>query len=73
LGIEDAKIALGIANSKHIDIIPVCDAVSLLDVEVLYTRTDWSDPEIQTRLQVAEKFEVLVPHRAPREMIIEAY
>lgn len=73
LEIEGVKISLGIANSTHVEIIPVGDAIPLLDVEVLYTRTDWFDPGIQTWLQAAEKFEVLVPDRVPREMIVGAY
>ena len=73
LEIEGTKIALGIANSADVKILPVRDAISELDVEVLYTRTDWSNSEIQARLQAAEKFEVLVPDRVPREMIVGAY
>ena len=70
LAIPGTKIAFGIANSTGVDILPVPEAIYRLDIEVLYTRTDWSDPEIQSRLQQAEKFEVLVPDAVPRKMIV---
>jgi hypothetical protein len=44
-------------------------AVDIIDFEVLYTRTDWADPEIRRRLQQAEKYEVLVPKRIPLSLI----
>ena len=72
LEIEGTKIAFGVANSTSVDIFPVSEAIERLDLEVLYTRTDWSNPEIQTRLQAAEKFEVLVPDAVPRKLIVGA-
>ena len=73
LEIQGTKIALGIANSNNVDILLVSDAIPRMDLEVLYRRTDWSDPEIQARLQAAEKFELLVPNAVPREMIVGAF
>lgn len=70
LTIPGTRIAFGIANSNGVDILPVAEAIDRLDIEVLYTRTDWSDPEVQSRLQEAEKFEVLVPNAVPRKMIV---
>ncbi|MDE0412180.1 MAG: hypothetical protein OXI37_08215 [Gammaproteobacteria bacterium] len=49
------------------------DAIPQLDTEVLYSRTDWSNPEIQNRLQAAEKLEVLVPNAVPRELIVGVF
>ena len=73
LEIEGTMIALGIANSNNVELLPVSDAIQRLDLEVLYTRTDWSNPDIQARLQAAEKFEVLVPHSVPRGMIVGVF
>ena len=36
---------------------------------VLYTRTDWTNAEIQQRLSAAEKMEVLIPDCVPRNLI----
>ena len=44
-------------------------ARDLIDYAVLYTRTDWSDPEIQARLQAAEKAEILVPDHVPMKYL----
>ena len=70
LALPGTRIAFGIANSTGVEILPVAEAINRLDIEVLYTRTDWSNPEIQSRLQQAEKFEVLVPDAVPRKMIV---
>lgn len=69
LKIEGTRIAFGIANANDVEILPVEEAVQKLDVEVLYDRTNWSDPTVQLRLQAAEKFEVLVPNSVPIDLI----
>lgn len=43
--------------------------ISELDLKVIYTRTDWKDPQIQERLQTARKYEILIPNRIPCEFI----
>lgn len=73
LDIEGTKIAFGVANSNNVEILPILDAIQKLDLEVLYTRTNWSNPEIQTRLQTAEKLEVLIPNTVPRELIVGVF
>lgn len=70
LRIEETKIALGVANASGVEILSVKDAIDRLDVEVIYTRTDWSDSAVQTRLKTAEKFEILVPNEVPRALIV---
>lgn len=73
LKIDGTRIAFGVANSTSVDILPVPEAIERLDLQVLYTRTDWSDPEIQARLQTAEKLEVLVPRSIPRNLIVGVF
>lgn len=73
LKIEGTCIAFGVANANEVEILPVAEAVQKLDVEVLYERTNWSDPAVQQRLQAAEKFEVLVPHNVPIDLISGAF
>jgi hypothetical protein len=69
LNTEGVKIALGVANKSGTELLNVEDGLKLLDCKVLYTRTDWSDPEIQTRLRCAEKCEILIPKFVPLRFI----
>lgn len=43
----------------------VTEALSVLDLEVIYTRTDWKDPAVKQRLDGADKYEVIVPDIVP--------
>jgi ssDNA thymidine ADP-ribosyltransferase, DarT len=43
--------------------------VGKLDLEVIYTRTDWKDAKIQERLRAARLCEILVPKSVPLELI----
>ena len=59
----------GMANTNNITMHPMDQARTMIDYEVLYTRTNWSDPQVQLRLQTAEKYEILVPRAIPLELI----
>lgn len=59
----------GMANTNGITFHTVDEARDMIDYEVLYTRTNWSDPEVQQRLQAAEKYEILVPRAIPLDLI----
>jgi hypothetical protein len=37
------------------------DLLGGMDLEVIYTRTNWSDSAVQERLQAARRYEILVP------------
>lgn len=69
LRIEGVKIAIGIANKSDTELLDVEEGLAKLDMEVLYTRTDWNDPAIQARRQEAEKCEILVPTMVGTELI----
>lgn len=69
LRIEGVRIAFGIANANTTEILSIKDAIKKLDIEVIYSRTEWSKPEIYQRLKAAEKFEVLIPNAVPRNLI----
>lgn len=58
-----------VSNKRGVPAYPINDAAEMIDYEVLYARTDWTDPRIRERLQQAEKYEVLVPHFVPLELI----
>ena len=69
LEFEGVLFTPGVSNRSGVSSHPIDDAREMIDFEVLYTRTDWSDPEIQKRLQRAEKCEILVPNEIPLELI----
>lgn len=50
-----------VSNSAACKPFPATE-IDRLDLEVLYTRTDWRDPAVHARLKLAEKYEVLVPN-----------
>lgn len=55
----------GVSNKSGVKICPIQEAASDIDFQVLYTRTDWYDPEINARLRHAELCEILVPEHIP--------
>jgi len=57
------------ANTNNITFHTMDEARGMIDYKVLYTRTNWSDPQVQQRLQAAEKYEILVPRAIPLELI----
>lgn len=69
LEIDGVKITLGVANKAGTELLDVEEGLTQIDCEVLYTRTNWSDPEIQTRLRNAEKCEILVPRAVPLNLV----
>jgi ssDNA thymidine ADP-ribosyltransferase, DarT len=58
-----------VSNKAGVEPVPIGEAAQLIDFPVLYTRTDWADPEIQQRLKQAEKCEILVPAHIPINLI----
>ncbi len=73
LKISGAMISFDIANAASSVLIPLVDALERLDNEVIYQRTNWSDPEVQRRLRAAERYEILIPHHVPSDMIVGFY
>ncbi len=57
------------SNQSDIVRVPAAAALDGLDLEVLYKRTDWSNADIQGRLQKAEKYEILVPGSLAKQYI----
>jgi hypothetical protein len=58
-----------VSNKAGVEPVSLSEAAKLIDFPVLYTRTDWSAPEIQQRLKQAEKYEILVPGHIPIGLI----
>jgi hypothetical protein len=63
------KFTPSVSNKAGVRTYTMEEAKKMIDFEVLYTRTNWRDPEIQKRLRRAEKCEILVPRRIPLELI----
>jgi hypothetical protein len=55
----------GVSNKAGMVHLPVAEAHDLIDCEVLYTKTDWKQPEIRERLLAAKKCEILIPDHIP--------
>ena len=66
---EGVRFTPDVANKSGVQVYSIEEALEMIDFEVLYTRTDWRNPEIQQRLRAAEKSEVLVPRFIPLELI----
>jgi hypothetical protein len=61
MAFEGVKFTPDVSNKAAVEAVPIAEAAALIDFQVLYTRTDWRDPAIMTRLKQAEKCEILVP------------
>src|SRR5258708_23565507 len=69
LRVEGVMFTADVSNKSCVEIIPLTDALEIIDFKVLYTRTDWTDPEVQQRLRQAEKYELWVPNHVPMHYI----
>lgn len=69
LKLQDVKLTLDVANKTGVPLLDFADNFNNIDFEVIYTRTKWADPIIQTRLQAAEKCEILIPREVERQYI----
>lgn len=69
LRLPGVLITDGVANKSGMKSAPVEEAIASLDLEVIYTKTDWTKPEIKERLKVAKVREVLVPDGVPIDFI----
>jgi hypothetical protein len=62
---EGVMYSYGVSNKSGVKICSIQEAAADIDFQVLYTRTDWHDPEINARLSQAELCEILVPEHVP--------
>lgn len=62
LRFDGVMFTADVSNKAGVQVISLAEAVEIIDFKVLYTRTDWTDPEVQQRLRQAEKYELLVPN-----------
>jgi hypothetical protein len=73
LSSEGVKITLDVSNKVGTELFNLEDGLEKLDIEVLYTRTNWKNPDIQRRLRIVEKCEILVPKTVPTNLILRNF
>lgn len=66
---SDLRFTQEVANKSGSKLLSLEEAVDELDFEVIGTRTDWKNAEVQQRLKNAKKYEILVPKSVPVNMI----
>jgi hypothetical protein len=59
-----------VSNKAGVGILTSDQAREEIDFDVLFTRTDWRNPEIQTRRRLALKSEILIPCHIPLNKIL---
>ena len=69
LRLKGVRYSPGVSNKSGTKICDIQEARDQIDYDVLYTRMPWSDPEVQARLQAAEKCEILVPDHVPMKYL----
>lgn len=69
LRLPGVRVAFGVANKNGVEILNLAQAIPRMDLEVLYSRTVWTDPAVNARLKAAEKMELLVPNHVPIDLI----
>lgn len=72
LAIDGIRFAADIANKSGVPLLSLEEACETMDFEVIYDRTDWKDPDIQQRRQIAKRYELLVPEIVPINLITGA-
>lgn len=69
LRIPGTQVTNVVSNSSGCTPLAIESGFESLDLEVIYTRTDWKNDEIKARLKIAKKYEVLVPGVVPVGLI----
>lgn len=62
----------GVSNKASVKPRAAEEMIEKLDLEVIYTRTDWKDAKVQVRIKAARLCEILVPAHVPTGMIRNA-
>ena len=73
LEIPGALFCPGVSNKSGMTTHSLQEAAQMIDYQVLYTRTNWSDPDIQSRLHDAELCEILIPDFVPFQYFAEYF
>jgi hypothetical protein len=70
--IKQPGVMITNAPSNQNGVIPVVAATALdtLDLEIIYTWKDWNIPAFKNRIDIADKYEILVPIAVPANFIL---
>jgi hypothetical protein len=60
-----------VANKAGVPQLSATDAIKSIDLAVLLGRTDWNDPKIRERRNLALKSQILVPRIVPINLILD--
>ncbi len=66
---EGVLISQEVSNKAGNEPRPISEMLDAIDLDIIYTRTNWRDKEIQERLKIARKYELLIPDTVAREYI----
>lgn len=67
---EGIRFTADVSNKSGVQLLTMSEAAEALDFEVIYSWTNWKDPEIQKQLRKAAKYELLIPEGIPLNMIL---
>ena len=70
LALDGVRFTNDVSNKSGVQLLTPAEAEHQIDWEVLFTRTDWSDPDVRARRQAAEKSEILIPRSVPLSLIL---
>lgn len=62
-----------VANASGSKIYEIDDLDNFVDLEVLWSRTNWSDPVIQQRRKIAKKSEIMIANKIDTNLIVGVY
>ncbi len=68
---DNVRYTSDVSNKNGVLTLSPEEAREQIDFEVLFTRTDWTDPAIKERQKVAKKSEILIPDFVPIEKILD--
>jgi hypothetical protein len=67
---DGTRFTNDVSNKSGVQILNPAIARDIIDFEVLFTRTDWTDPEIKARRMTAIKSEILISTIVPISKIL---
>ncbi|WP_263770058.1 DUF4433 domain-containing protein [Propionivibrio soli] len=68
--VDGVRFSIDVSNKAGVCTLVADKAKELIDFEVLFTHTDWRDPQIKVRRKAALKSEILVPRVVPMDKLL---
>lgn len=67
---QGTRFTNDVSNKSGVEILTPDLARDMIDFEVLFTHTDWKDPQVKARRMAAIKSEILIPNIVPSSKIL---